>query len=176
MPYPVPPNSIEAELARRRFKASAEGIQRRHRLAQAQAARLAATVPDTGDPTGVNPTFRLQLEAAHLKARALNDRPIVRSDLDHVVERLRAEGKLPPAEQPVDVGYEPTPEEILGDLAAPAPHPGGTETTPSAEDVLSGMPTTEEPWDDLPPRGQPATGALAQPEAVRHHSGKRSRK
>lgn len=169
------PNSIEAELARRRFKASAEGIQRRHRLAQAQAARLAAAVPDTGDPSGVNPTFRLQLEAAQLKAKALNDRPVVRPDLDQVVERLRAEGKLPPAEQPHNVGYEPTPEEILGDLVAPA-HPGGHETTPSAEDVLSGVPETDEPWDDPPAAARPATAALAQPEAVRQHSVKRARR
>src|SRR6185295_14799923 len=130
--------SIEKELARRRFQTSADGIQRRHRQAQETAARLSRTVTQTSQPNGVHPSFRGQIEAAQLKAKAIADAPLTRPDLDHVLGKLREQGKLPPVEKPDNVGYEPTPEEILGELAAsPGSDPAGLEDSPSVDDVLA---------------------------------------
>jgi hypothetical protein len=131
--------SIEKELDRRRFLVSAEGIARRHRQAQLDAERLMRTSAQPTPSDGVDPSFRSQIEAAQQKVKAALDAPLVRGDLDHVLGKLREQGKLPPVEKPNNVGYEPTPEEILGDLAAlPEREPEELEDTPSADEVLSG--------------------------------------
>jgi hypothetical protein len=132
--------SIEKELDRRRFQVSAEGIARRHRQAQLDAERLMRTSTQPTPSDGVDPSFRSQIEAAQQKTKAALDAPLIRGDLDHVLGKLREQGKLPPVEKPDNVGYEPTPEEILGDLAAlPAREPEELEDTPSADQVLSGQ-------------------------------------
>ncbi len=157
--------SIADELQRRRHKTSAEGIQRRHRQAQASAQRLAQTLVQHSGPSCVHPAFQAALADAQRKTAAALNAPVERADLDAVLDKLRVEGKLPPIEKPDNVGYEPTPEEILGELAvarsSPAPH--GTEASPSADDVLGGgdgavMPS--EPWDDPP---APAARAASSP-------------
>ena len=167
--------SIADELQRRAHKASAEGIQRRHRQAQAAAARLAATVTEHGGTSGAHPAFLAQLAAAQKRAHTIANAPLERSDLDHVLERLRAEGKLPALEKPDNVGYEPTPEEILGELAheaSPASDPGAIESLPTVEDVLGGEGTdanepAEEPWDDVPePAPEPVSEAIPEAKAA----------
>jgi hypothetical protein len=133
--------SLEKELARRRFQASAKDIQRRHRKGQEAAKRLVQMHAQHGGPDGVHPNFRAQLDAAAKKVRD-DAQGEGRPDLDNVIDRLRAEGKLPPAVPSDDVGYEPTPEEVLGDLAVSRPltEPEQLESVPSADQVLSSDP------------------------------------
>jgi hypothetical protein len=140
---------IEEELRRRRHVAAAKDIERRHRLQQAEAARLAARMGESqqSGPGGVHPTFAASLDAAKERARTFASRTPTRSEIDEKLERLRAEGKLPPhPERSGSVGYEPTAEEILGDLAGGAPiePPDGVEDSPSPDDVLgSGGPSSD---------------------------------
>jgi hypothetical protein len=178
--------SIEKELARRRFQTSADGIQRRHRQAQAQAARLSRTVTQTGTLDGVHPAFRTEVDAAREKARLAKNAPLERADLGVVLDKLRTEGKLPPVEKPDNVGYEPTPEEILGELAAlPVSAPERLEDSPSVEDVLASGSGDDAAWDAPPAPGVAPSGAqpppapittVALPGPVRQHTSKRGRK
>jgi len=159
--------SIADELQRRRHKTSAEGIQRRHRQAQASAQRLAQTLVQHSGPSCVHPAFQAALADAQRQTKAKLNAPVERADLDSVLDKLRTEGKLPPIEKPDNVGYEPTPEEVLGELAvarsSPAPH--GTEESPSVDEVLGRgdaavMPAA--PGDDPP---SPAASPIPQPPA-----------
>jgi hypothetical protein len=79
----------------------------------------------------MDPAFARQLEAKGAAVRA-GQPAAVRRDLPDVIEKLRAEGKLPTSpEAPGRVGYVPTPEEILGDDALPTPT---TPPPPAAPD------------------------------------------
>lgn len=136
--------SISEQIRRVQLKKSPEQVARESSEARRERAKLASKLKDQrrGGST-TDPAFSRQLEAKAAAVRA-GQGPRVRSDLPHVLDQLRAEGKLPPAPGgPERVGYVPTPEEILGDDALPR------ETTPaaparadldcpSADDVLSG--------------------------------------
>lgn len=173
--------TLEEQLRRKRFDASAKDIQRRHRQGQQAAERLRNRIGGSETPpSGVHPDFQAQLDAARRRAKAAAQHD-TRSDLDHQLERLRAEGKLPPLERADNVGYEPTPEEVLGDLAAPSEPsaPNGEEWAPDAEAVLSSDPPTVDasPEPVSQPVQQPAKQQkLARPAAVRQSTGKRKRR
>lgn len=178
-------SQIEQELARRRHKAAAAEIQRRHRQRQADAARLSARVFEETSPSGVHPEFAREIGRARKRAEAARKAPLPRADLEVVVSKLRSQGKLPPQQDGNNVGYEPTPEEVLGDLAAPSEPfaPDGVEDSPSADDVLSGWgpdataeSNTEsaEPPAALAPAAAERTG-LARPGPVVQATRKRNR-
>ena len=127
--------SIEKELANRRHKLAAADIQRRHRRAQDAAKRLQATI-NKSSPNGVNPSFADQLAKAAKRTKALNDSPA--EDVNARIDRLRLEGKLPPKSPDADVGYEPTAEEVLGNLAVSEPisAPDAVESVPTVDEAL----------------------------------------
>lgn len=170
--------TLEDQLRRKRFDASAKEIQRRHRLGQQEAARLAARMAENQEtgPGGVHPVFARHLDAARERVRTFANREPSRADVDAQLDRLRREGKLPAVEGSDHVGYEPTPEEVLGDLAAPAEPsaPDGEEWAPDADEVLSSEPP-ERPLE-TPRVQQPTNEMLAQRPPVRHATGKRNRR
>lgn len=129
--------SIERELARVRAKTNAEEINRRHRRAQEAAERARANMTAPSNPSGVSTEFQNQLQAARKRAQQAAKRD-PREAADERLAQLRASGQLPPA-VPENVGYEPTAEEVLGELgAAPGPvtDPELTESVPTADEVL----------------------------------------
>lgn len=185
--------SIERELARKRNQANAEAINRRHRRAREQAARLAASRSPVAPINGVSPGFAAQIDAARRRAKAASEGRLPESPQD-AIERLRREGKLPPADPAAGVGYEPTAEEVLGELAASDLPAESTETLPSADEVLSGAesaaPENASGWGAAPaaadaparpdPVSAPAMALYPQPDLARsgrtgHSNGKRRR-
>mgnify|MGYP001589654928 CR=1 FL=1 len=164
--------TIERELATRRHKVAAEDIQRRHRIGQAAGKRLLESQKEQHGPDCVHPTFQRAIDSARVRAQAVAKRmPPPAGAHETLLERLRAEGKLPPKE-PGHVGYEPTAEEVLGDLASggePSGAPEHTETLPSADEVLSGG----DPFPPLPAAER--RDLLAPGRAVGQSQGKRKR-
>ena len=127
---------------------------------------------------GIHPGFAQALDAARTRAKESLTRADAkgRAPVDRI-EQLVREGKLPPRPGGSGVGYEPTPEEILGDLGE-ASAPEGTEDLPDAATVLSGAsPEAPAEWGAPPgvpaPRAPVAPPGLAQPAQVGHPKGKR---
>ncbi len=137
--------TIERELARVRAKASGEAINRRHRRAREAAARMQADQKEPAAANGVNPDFAAQIEAAKKRVKAFNEHrdegPIA---TQRRIARLRLEGKLPPATVE-NVGYEPTAEEVLGDLAMSETETEDVQHVPTAEEVLNTPQDDEDP-------------------------------
>ena len=127
---------------------------------------------------GINPQFAQTLEAARTRAKEALTRADTRAPVDRI-EQLVREGKLPPRPGGSGVGYEPTPEEILGDLGK-ASAPEGTEDLPDAAAVLAGG-SPEAPAEWGAPPGAPASRApvgppgLAQPAPIVHPKRKRGK-
>ena len=132
--------SIAQELRRVQMRKSEQQIRRGQAEAQREAAKLKNKLKDQRRGASVmDPGFTKTLEAKGAAVRA-GQPAATRRDLPDVIEKLRAEGKLPsPPDAPGKVGYVPTPEEILGDDALPS------ATTPPAPAV----PDRECPTADL---------------------------
>ena len=118
--------SIAQELRRVQMRKSEQQIRRGQAEAARERDKLKSKLRDQRRGGSVmDPAFARQLEAKGAAVRA--GQPVVRHDLPEVIDKLRAEGKLPATpDAPGRVGYVPTPEEILGDDALP------TATTPPA--------------------------------------------
>lgn len=149
---------LAEEIARVRMKARGVEINARHRRGREAAARVAGAMGPPAPPDGIHPKFAESLEAARAKAKAA----LVRADSKRNaptdrIDQLVREGKLPPRTGNLGVGYEPTPEEVLGDLAE-ASAPEGTEDLPDAAAVLAGDAPEAPPGWGQPP-GVPAPGA-----------------
>lgn len=112
---------------------------------------------------GVNPRFAAALKGAREKAQAAAAaREQGPRDPSERIDQLVREGKLPPRPGDLGVGYEPTPEEILGELAEAQPPPGGTEELPDAAAVLAGdAPAAPGAWGEAPAPAEPAAPASA---------------
>src|ERR1044071_6693518 len=131
---------LAEEIARVRMRARGAEINARHRRSKEKAREIAGRMGATTPIDGVAPPFGLALDAARAKAKAAaaeRDAKATAQPPRDRIEQLVREGKLPPRPGDLGVGYEPTPEEILGDLAEPA-YPSGTETLPDAASVLAG--------------------------------------
>lgn len=134
--------TVADEIRRLQMRHSNEQKQRLVREARRQKESFEAkrgNAPMVG--IGINADFQRTLErkAAEAKERAGKQQ---RVDLPDVIDKLRVEGKLPPApDDATKVRYEPTPEEILGDDAIEAskapPIPALADPVPDAETVLS---------------------------------------
>jgi hypothetical protein len=131
--------SIEKELARRRHLVAAAQIELRHQAQQKEARRLmTATKAPVTPPNGVSNEFAELLKRTALKVKS-DQENYIRGDLPEVLAKLRKEGKLAlPNGQ--EVGYEPTPEQVLGPelTKSQVQVPHLTETLPSPEEVLNG--------------------------------------
>ncbi len=143
--------TLADEIARVRMRAHGAEINARHRRSRETAARMTAALKEPTPPDGVHPRFQQQLDQARAKAKAdaakADSKP--RAPLDRI-EQLVREGKLPARPGDHGVGYEPTPEEILGDLAGEQA-PEGTEDLPDAATVLSGdTPAASGDWGAPP--------------------------
>ena len=155
---------LAEEIARVRQRARGAEINARHRRGRERARQMAAAMAPSTPADGVNPDFAKQLEAAQQRAKAAMERrenPKAPADR---IQQLVMEGKLPPRVGDAGVGYEPTAEEVLGELGEPtAPH--GTEDLPDADAVLAGDPYPPEnggSWGQAPaPAAAPPGAALA---------------
>lgn len=125
------------------------------------AARAAPTPAD-----GAHPAFVQSLDAARARAKAAQDQADAknRPPTDRI-EQLVREGKLPPRGSDLGVGYEPTPEEVLGDYAE-ASAPDGTEDLPDADSVLAGDAPEAPPGWGAPPAPAAAAASHAAPSAA----------
>ena len=114
--------SIAQELRRVQMRKSEQQIRRGQADAQRERNKLKNRLQDQRRGASVSdPGFVRALEAKGAAVRA-GQPAATRRDLPDVIEKLRAEGKLPaPPDAPGKVGYVPTPEEILGDDALPTP-------------------------------------------------------
>lgn len=121
------------------MKGSAEAINRRHRQAQEEARRLRDRMQTPTPPSGVHPDFAAQLEVKRKQAKAFEEHRDAALTNEQRIAQLQLEGKLPPT-VPVAVGYEPTAEEVLGDLVV-------SETVTSADEVET-LPTADEVLDE----------------------------
>lgn len=160
-------SSISQQIRRIQLKQSPEQIARTVAEARRKQAAFRAKVSDQRPPgSTMDPAFLKQLEAKRA-AVAAGAPPKPRADLPGVIAQLKLEGKLPTPEgeqapvtsysmrdalrnlmpnapKPADkVGYEPTPEEILGDEAKPSPSlirppKDADEDCPPADEVLRG--------------------------------------
>ncbi len=119
--------SIAQELRRVQMRKSEQQIRRGQADAARERDKLKNKLRDQRRGGSVmDPAFARQLESKGAAVRA-GQPATVRRDLPDVIDKLRAEGKLPATpDAPGRVGYVPTPEEILGDEALP------TATTPPA--------------------------------------------
>ena len=160
-------SSISQQIRRIQLKQSPEQVARTVAEARRKQAAFRAKVSDNRPPgSTMDPGFLKQLEAKRAAVEAgAPAKP--RSDLPTVIAQLKLEGKLPTPEgeqaptttysmrdalrnlmpnspKPQDkVGYEPTPEEILGDDAKPKPSlirppKEADEDCPPADEVLQG--------------------------------------
>lgn len=178
---------LAEEIARVRMKARGVEINARHRRGREAAARVAGAMGPPAPPDGIHPKFAESLEAARkqakdtvLRAESKRNPPVDR------IDQLVREGKLPPRPNSGGVGYEPTPEEVLGDLAE-ATAPEGTEDLPDAATVLAGdAGEASGEWGQPPgaPAPRSAVGApgapsgppgLARPAASVHSKRKRGK-
>lgn len=159
--------SISQQIRRIQLKQSPEQIARTVTEARRKQAAFRAKVSDQRHPgSTMDPGFLKQLEARRAAVEAgAPAKP--RADLPAVIAQLKLEGKLPTPEgeqvpttsysmrdalrnlmpnapKPADkVGYEPTPEEILGDDAKSSPSlirppKEADEDCPPADEVLQG--------------------------------------
>lgn len=144
------------------MKARGAEINARHRRGREAAQRLAAGMGAPASPDGVDPRFAQKLEDARKRAKAAADQKAAASPRAPVdrIEQLVREGKLPPRAGDLGVGYEPTAEEILGELGADAVPPDGVEDLPDVDAVLGeDPPARPESWGD-PPAPAPAQAVL----------------
>lgn len=154
---------LAEDIARVRQRARGAEINARHRRGREKARQMAAAMAPSTPADGVNPQFAQSLEAARKRAKvALEQREKPKAPSDRI-QQLVMEGKLPPRAGDGGVGYEPTAEEVLGELGEPTA-PDGTEDLPDADAVLAG----DEPY---PPEnagdwGQPPAAAAAPPGAA----------
>jgi hypothetical protein len=177
---------LAEEIARVRQRARGAEINARHRRAREQARQITAAMKEATPIDGVNPRFAGALDAAREKAKAAavaRDQP---RDPSERIEQLVREGKLPPRVGGLGVGYEPTPEELLGDSAEGVP-PDGTEELPDAATLLAGdAPAAPGAWGEAPAPAAvagsvagavapPSTPALARPAPTVHSKRKRGR-
>lgn len=141
--------SIADEIRRARMKGSAEAINRRHRQAQEQARQLQSSMKAPTPSSGVNPGFAAQLEAKRKEAKAFEEHRDSILTNEQRIAQLQLEGKLPPS-VPVPVGYEPTAEEVLGDLviSETVTDPDQLESVPTADEVLN-APRAEDETEPL---------------------------
>jgi hypothetical protein len=150
---------LAEEIARVRMKARGADINARHRRSQEKVRKLQASQAPVTPPDGVAPDFARQLDLARARAKKAADAQARgQATPTERIDELVRQGRLPPREH-AGVGYEPTPEEILGETGE-AVAPGGTEELPDAESVLSGAsPEAEDGalgvWGDPPPPAQP---------------------
>lgn len=154
---------LAEEIQRVRMRARGSEINARHRRAREQAQQMKAAMGAVTPIDGVNEAFAARLDQARLKAKAAADRRDAQpQDPNGRIEQLVREGKLPPRPGAPGVAYEPTPEEILGDLAGASP-PEGTEDLPDAAAVLAGdAPAASGQWGEPPaPAAAGAPGAPA---------------
>lgn len=131
--------TVKDELMRARARGDAQAINRRHRAAREAQEKMRAALRPPTPPSGLHPDFAAQLGAAKKRAKAALDRRGDGPDTQARIDRLRAAGVIAP-ENPDGVGYEPTAEEVLGELAEPAEpisDPEQVESVPTAEEVLS---------------------------------------
>lgn len=205
--------SISQQIRALQLKKSPEQIA--HDVAEGQRKQRAFRAKISDQRSGgsvMDPGFLRQLEAR----RASVEAGAVRVDPNLRIAQLRAEGKLPPVEEGPDrpeyapkysprdalrrmlgeqpaerVGYEPTPEEVLGDDALPKPHaapvPAETDADcPPPEEVLRGQQAGTEtgPYapGDLSPeelaeidRLNPRSKQVARPAASGHSTQQRRR-
>lgn len=151
---------LAEEIARVRMKARGAEINARHRRGKEKASRLAAAMGPPAPIDGVHPDFAKKLDAARARAKEQAERSQPRSPTERIDELVR-QGKLPPRPGDLGVGYEPTPEELLGELAEAAP-PDGTEDLPDAASVLSSDPPKgSAEWGEPPAPAAPVAAASA---------------
>lgn len=176
--------AITDEIRRLQMKRNSTQVARVAKKAREATSRVKAKA-DSQRVSGsvVNQSFAQQLTAAARKAAKGRDRP-ARADLPSVIEKLRAQGKLPPAPDDLSkVKYEPTPEEVLGELVETAqlemPAPTDADPVPDADTVLGG----EYQPGDLSPeelaeidRLNPKAKNVAGGQPVRKASGKQRRR
>lgn len=111
---------------------------------------MAAALAPSTPADGVNPQFAQSLEAARQRAKAAMDQRENQKSAGDRIQQLVMEGKLPPRAGDAGVGYEPTAEEVLGELGEPTA-PDGTETLPDADAVLAGdTETAPGDWGQAP--------------------------
>ncbi len=165
---------LAEEIARVRMRAHGAEINARHRRGKETAARMTAALKEPTPPDGVHPRFQAQLDQARAKAKdaatKADSKP--RVPLDRI-EQLVREGKLPARPGDHGVGYEPTPEEILGDLSGEGA-PEGTEDLPDAATVLAGglaADTESAPGGWGPAPGAPAPRAPGEPPGLARSAG-----
>jgi hypothetical protein len=155
---------LAEEIARVRMKARGAEINARHRRGREAAQRVAAGMGAPASPDGVDPVFAKTLEDARKRAKTAADQKAAgspRAPVDRI-EQLVREGKLPPRTGDLGVGYEPTAEEILGELGADAAPPDGVEELPDVDAVLGeDPPARPESWGDppAPAPGEPILGS-----------------
>lgn len=184
--------TLADEIARVRSRARGAEINARHRRGREKAQRMAAGMGPPAPPDGVHPEFARSLDAARERARvtvAKTEAKGAKAPVDRI-EQLVREGKLPPRTGDAGVGYEPTAEEILGELGAGASPPDGTEDLPDAASVLAGdaLPRRDdteprpEGWGQAPgagspqaPTGAPGATGLAHKLPAVHHKRKRGK-
>lgn len=172
---------LAEEIARVRSRARGAEINARHRRAREKARQVTAAMKETTPIDGVNRQFASALDAAREKARAATAaREEQPRDPGERIEQLVREGKLPARAGGLGVGYEPTPEEILGELSEAAA-PDGTEELPDADAVLAGdapyPPEQAGNWGAPPAAAAPpaASGAPALARSVPGVQSKRKR-
>lgn len=170
----MPAMGLAEDIARVRARARGAEINARHRRSREQAKRVSAAMGAPAPADGVHPQFAQSLDAARARAKqAATAADAQRRPPVDRIQQLVLEGKLPPRPGDHGVGYEPTPEEVLGDLSEP-PAPDGTEELPDAAAVLSGdAPAAPGGWDDPPaaaapgPVLEPASAPAGQPPLAR---------
>jgi hypothetical protein len=150
---------LAEDIARVRQRARGAEINARHRRARERSQQMAAAMAPSTPADGVNPDFAKQLEAARQRAKsALEASEAQPKNPSDRIQQLVMEGKLPPRPGDGGVGYEPTAEEVLGELGEPTA-PDGTEELPDAAAVLSGdAETGAGGWGQAP---APAAAAAA---------------
>lgn len=168
--------SISNEIRKLQLRGSPEQQRRAAAEARQKKDRLARKVSGPQTAIRVDPSFARQLEKKAVQARERLGKP-QRGDLPEVIDKLRLEGKLPPAPDDVTrVGYEPTPEEILGEETVAGlnelPEPAEGDDVPDADAVLNAAPKgsivdfTEEELDEIarlnPPSKKPAKALTKQ--------------
>lgn len=162
---------LAEQIARVRMQARGAEINARHRRAREKAQRMHSQMGPAAPPDGAHPEFQKTLDGARERARLATERSLsTPKNPEDRIEQLVREGKLPPRANSPGVGYEPTAEEILGEIGAEASPPDGTEELPDAASVLGSDPlSSSAEWGEAPgasvspgasgaPQGQPGAG------------------
>lgn len=166
----MPAMGLAEDIARVRARARGAEINARHRRSKEVARRVSAAMGAPAPADGVHPDFAKTLDAARARAKEAMTAAEAphRAPVDRI-QQLVLEGKLPPRPGDHGVGYEPTPEEVLGDLTEP-PAPDGTEDLPDAASVLEDSPMAAAGgWGEAPGAvlRQPAAEAPSAPPLAR---------